>query len=349
MNILFIYPNLSTFIAKDINFLKSKHSVLLFEFNVKSKWQTPTVLVKQFFFLLRNIWSADLILVTFSSYHTFLPCLFSKFFRKKSIIVVGGVDAHKFPEISYGNFSKPLLSTVTNMNYKLCDVIFPKHKSLVFCEYNYFNVKFIQQGIRAFCSVPKAKFVVIENGYNNEYWKCKNFSKVEYSFITVGSHLHLEREFYRKGIDLICQLARTFDYCSFTIIGGKSLPIQQIPSNVILLDHIDNNGLIDYYCKSEFYLQLSIAEGFPNSLCESMLCECIPIGANCFGIPDIIGESGYILNNRSIDELIALTHKAINERTLSHGANARKRISNLYTEKLRFEKLDAGINQLFIL
>ena len=43
---------------------------------------------------------------------------------------------------------------------------------------------------------------------------------------------------------------------------------------------------------------MSISEGFPNAVCEAMLCNCIPIGSNVAALPIIIGDAGYILMKR---------------------------------------------------
>jgi glycosyltransferase involved in cell wall biosynthesis len=97
--------------------------------------------------------------------------------------------------------------------------------------------------------------------------------------------------------------------------------------------------------ENEFYLQLSISEGFPNSLCEAMLCECIPIGSNVGGIPQIIGNSGRIIGNRDITlikhEILHLSGMEEDGRELL-GENARKRI----IENFSIEKREASFWKL---
>jgi glycosyltransferase involved in cell wall biosynthesis len=55
---------------------------------------------------------------------------------------------------------------------------------------------------------------------------------------------------------------------------------------------------------------LSISEGFPNAICEAMLCGCIPLGSNVAAIPKIIGNEGYILKKRSVEDLEKLIQQA---------------------------------------
>jgi len=51
-------------------------------------------------------------------------------------------------------------------------------------------------------------------------------------------------------------------------------------------------------------------EGFPNALCEAMLCGCIPVGSDVAAIPEIIGDTGYILRKRSVALLRELLNNA---------------------------------------
>jgi glycosyltransferase involved in cell wall biosynthesis len=93
----------------------------------------------------------------------------------------------------------------------------------------------------------------------------------------------------------------------------------------------------------EYYFQLSIMEGFPNALAEAMLCGCIPIGSNVSGIPFIIGDTGYILNKRDINELNLLVENVLNDRKRDQfPVLARKRIEEHFSYDQRrkmFEKV----------
>ena len=131
-----------------------------------------------------------------------------------------------------------------------------------------------------------------------------------------------------------------FPDCEFIILGvDNQSRIQTQSAKVKILHAVKNEELIDIFSECEFYLQLSMAEGFPNSLCEAMLCECIPIGSNVFSIPEIIGDSGFVLQNRNVDELRRLIQQALNADKNVLKKKAQLRIAENYTLEKRKEKL----------
>ena len=81
-----------------------------------------------------------------------------------------------------------------------------------------------------------------------------------------------------------------------------------LPENIIFLGRLSPYDLNNYYNKTKFYLQLSNFEGFEEFV-RNMLCECIPIVSNVNFLPEIIGNSGFILNKRNKTMLVDLIHK----------------------------------------
>ena len=72
------------------------------------------------------------------------------------------------------------------------------------------------------------------------------------------------RRFQLKGIDKIF-LANEFQECTFTVVGLKDQfknKLKSIPKNIKILSFLSQEDLLIYLNKSEFYIQLSISEGF---------------------------------------------------------------------------------------
>lgn len=343
--LLYFHAGKSSFVLKDIEILQEKYQVLDFFFDTANKKRYLVLLIKQKLFLLRHIFGTKLIVCQFAGNHTFLPILFSKLFFKKSIIVAGGTDCVSFPSIEYGNFYNKLLAFTTAYSFKKSHLILPVHETLVEYNYTYQNNDFEKQGYRYFIPNIKTPYKVIYNGYDSNKWYC-NSEKEKITFVTIGAGLGSRFGFKLKGIDLIFAIANHFPKAIFYIVGGKDIK-QEAPENVKLLDKIPNNKLRDFLNTKQFYLQLSMSEGFPNALSEAMLCECVPIVSNVGGMPDIVSDCGFILKTKNENQLVDLVTQAINNPDLTIlGKKARKRIKNNYTFEKRKELLLGEIAKL---
>jgi glycosyltransferase involved in cell wall biosynthesis len=272
----------------------------------------------------------------FGGYHAFIPALIGRLFRKKTFIILGGTDAVSFPSINYGTFRKKIQGKITCLAYRLSHRLLPVHKSLIYRSDTYYTEDSLFQGCKHWCKNLNTPFTEIPNGYDSAFWTPEIDRKVEKSFLTIAA-LPDPSKVVLKGIDLILEIAEIFPNASFTIIGSMpSYQIPNIPKNVLVIPFMSADGLRDIMRKSEFYLQLSISEGFPNALCEAMLVECIPIVSNVAAMPEIIGNTGWIIPKRNKDLLIETLREAINSQDkplLAH--EARKRISEKYPLELR--------------
>ena len=316
-----------------------------FDFELQNKAGIFFKFIQQILFLLVNVFHSSVIICQFSGYHSFLPVLFGKLTGKKVYIIAAGTDTVSFPSIGYGNFNKRFLKSFTSWSFQLASRILPKHQSLWLSDYRYASGNPLEQGIAAFVPNLNVPYTVIPNGYDAEKFYCID-KKVPRTFLTVTGALHYPFQKMLKGIDLILEVADLFPECTFTIIGvNDKKTIPNAPANVVLLPKVEHDELIHQYSKSQFYLQLSMAEGFPNALCEAMLCECVPIGSAVFSIPEIIGSTGFILKERNIDLLKEVIQKAINSDTENSGKSARKRIQEEYPVSKRivgFQKIFNG-------
>ena len=340
MKILFFHTGDSPFASKDTAIFNSIDSTSVFCFSSSSKVMIPFVFLKQFWFLLIRLFSAKIYIAQFAGYHSFLPGIFAKLTGRPLLIISGGTDCVSFPAIRYGNFYKSGLGLFTKWSYQLSTHLAPKHYSLYDYDYRYDSSIPLKQGIKNFVKGINKPVTVITNGYDDTKFY-RSSEKIKNSFITVSGGFEYPFQVALKGIDLILQAAERFPECSFTIVGvpvWKKLDVRS--NNVTLLPPQKNTDLPSLYSKHQFYLQLSMAEGFPNALCEAMLCECVPIVSNVFSMPEIIDNSGFVLEHRKMDELIPLLNNAINDSGFNDKSIlARKLISENYPLSLRTEKL----------
>ena len=344
---LVTYISNSTFIEKDVEFLKEISSVELYHFG-RSKGILNTIwrLVKQFFLLFFRLRSYDLHFIWFADYHAFLPVIFSKITRKKSFVVVGGFDVTNIPSIDYGignaNSFRRLLNkfVLSNASY-----ILPVHKSLITGENSYDilnSPKQLPVGVYKVIGHSRNNVIAIPTGYNHNYW-FNNFEGTKSGIMCVAG-INSKNSWELKGGDLMALLAKELPEAEFHFYGisdsiRQHLQKPDFPSNFHLHPYIKNEDLQNIYSKHKIYLQLSLSEGLPNSLCEAMLCECIPVGSNVNGIADAIGETGYVLEHKDLKKALGLVKKALKDGP-QKGKEARERIITKFPEEKRWQRLN---------
>lgn len=340
--LVYYHNGLSSFVKKDLAILSSEYDIRSFEFKPKKKYLTPVIFLKQLFFIFLNTGKAKVCVIQFSGYHSLLPLIINKLFGIKTLIITGGTDCVGFPSIRYGNFSKAVLKLFTKWSYHLCDHISPVHETLILQDYTYQKEDFPQQGINFFCKNLKKPVTTIYNGYNASFWKIRpEIKRNPLQFITVAAGTHMSFTKKLKGIDLILEVAKDFPTCEFLIVGASpQTDLGEMSKNIIKIPFVPNEDLPTYYNGATYYLQLSISEGFPNALCEAMLCGCIPIISNVGGMPDIIRDCGYILEERSSSKLKNLIASALNNvNEFASAFNSHQAIAERFPEKKRKDQL----------
>jgi len=333
--LVFIAPYLSSFIKKDIEILSKRYNVVVNHYNWQSKYLVPLYLSHQLIYLPLIIYKARCIIVSFGGYHSLLPVLIGRLFSVPTYIILNGTDCASFPQINYGSLRKPLIRLFCKWSYSNVERLLPVSESLVNTENTYlYKEKTVRQGFRYHFPNIKTKYEVIYNGLDiNDWTFSDSVDKNSRLILAVLS----QGQYVLKGGDLIVEVADHFRDYTFTIAGiERPKSLASIPDNVQFLGSISQDELRGYYRKSIFHLQLSVFEGFGLALCEAMLCKCIPIGSNVNIIPEIIGDSGFILEKRDIQHLIEVLEQAIkNENKTQLGIRARDRIIQKFNIETR--------------
>lgn len=343
-NLNYFHVGLSSFVKKDIEILSAEFNLNIQYFNQSSKARLPISFLKQFFFLTATLFSAKSNVIQFGGYHSFLPVLFKVIFKKKAIIVLGGTDCVGFPSIQYGCFYNKYLKYFTKFSLKNASLLLPVSDALVHSKYTYNSDDFEFQGYKQFIKKISTNHITIPNGYNAALWK-NNVKKTKNSFLTIGADLGSRFGVKLKGIDLIIEVAPLLPNCTFYVVGGDKIG-QKLPENVIPIGNLPHAELPQFVADKQFYLQLSMSEGFPNALCEAMLSGCVPIVSQVGAMPQIIGEQGYILQKKNAFQLKDIIENALNEYSEEKSSNAVKQIEVNFTLENRKKILNSTIFQL---
>lgn len=99
MKILFVHQGLQPFVKKDLDILQETHEVRCIE--LKGSFVD---IAGNIIHLWAGVVWCDLTFSWFGKLHAFFAVLFSKMLRKKSIVIAGGDDVARVPEIKYGMF-----------------------------------------------------------------------------------------------------------------------------------------------------------------------------------------------------------------------------------------------------
>ncbi len=324
--LLFVSAYDSPFVIKDLEILKNHFKVKSLIFAGIKK--NPINLLLMYFKILYGIIQTDLSFCWFADIRALYAVFLSKLFNKKSIVVVGGYELANIPELNYGGLLTKFSKMRVKWIFQLADKIFVVDESLKNDTLKNFNI-----------NINKIK--IIPTGYKSD--KFFQEGKKENVVLTVAISDKIAR-IRLKGIHTFVKSADQLRNVSFLIVGitanAKNWLEKDLSGNVLFIDKISQEELVSLYRKSKVYCQLSLREGLPNSLCEAMLCECVPVGTKKGGIPTAIGETGYYTEYGNVDETVNAIKKALKS---DLGKSARNRIMEMFPiekrEKLLLEEI----------
>jgi len=309
-----VVPCLHSFVRKDLELLRKNFEVRVGYY--RNPWSTPSI-------LLGTLW-ADITFSRFADIHAFPAVLFSRIFGKKSIVVVGGYEVAKIPEIRYGLVLSPVKSHILRYVLKRADRVLTVDESLK------------SDAIRN-VGVDGENITTVPNGFDSEKFSFKG----EKENMVLTAYLCSTWQRVRlKGLDTFVRTAEHLPHLQFVTVGVHGPVLKDLrrisPSNVTFIPPVEENDLIPYYRRAKVYCQLSMREGLPNALCEAMLCECVPVGTDVQGIRTAMGDAGFYA---SYGDPLAV--KEAIEKALATGSGklARERIRRLFPLEQREKRL----------
>lgn len=269
----------------------------------------------------------DIVYCWFGSVYSVVAVFWAKFLRKRSVIIIGGVDAAAIPEINYGIWLNPWKAKLLTHGLRNTDRIFVVAPSL-------------KEKIQQLAKYDGRNIEYLPTGYNTDFW---NPGEEKEKCILTVAHSNTVTRLKKKGIDFLIMAAGKMEDTPFIIIGVDKellgLGGLTLPGNVTLLPKMPREKLKEYYQKCKVYCQPSRSEGMPNTLCEAMLCGCIPVGTDVDGIPTAIGDSGFITPAGDIEALVTALENAL-AMDITYGHKARQRIVKEFPLERRIRRIE---------
>jgi hypothetical protein len=303
--LLFIGQTKSSFVAIDQQILVEKYEIVSFSLGSWKGKDFFGEIFRQFFWLWANIWDAKILYIWFSDYHTFLPCLFAKVFRKKCVIAIGGYDATALPEYQYGVYTNKWRGRISAFCCQLADVLVVDSQFLA--------NELAQHTQNRFAS--KVKLSYLGRDFSDFYREEKIAKKQQIICVSGGSDMN---RMYIKGVDRFVELAQKMPEIPFILVGlsGKALEhfAEIAPKNLQILGNQNLESLRILYNESALICQFSRFEAFGMVILEALLCECLPVSIKGIGPSEIIARTqGFVLEEWEIESAILLIQKAINQ------------------------------------
>ena len=244
-----------------------------------------------------SLFKADIVFCWFASVYAGLAVAAGRAFGVRSVIVVGGVDVAKEPELAYGIWLSPWRAKIVRYALRHADRVLVVDPSL-----QIEAVRLAEYGGENIIYVP--------TGYDPEKWKPTG---VKVPVVLTVAIVRDETRIKVKGIDLLLEAAAKLPATRFVIVGVTPEIAAKLcaPENVSLHPFLEREKLLPFYQHAKVYCQPSRREGLPNTLCEAMLCGCIPVASNVGGNPTAVGDSGLLFSPGSVEDLVEAIQDAL--------------------------------------
>jgi glycosyltransferase involved in cell wall biosynthesis len=352
--ILFIKPADYSFTVNDQKILEKHFRVKAFLINRKNAgFHFIRRIFNLILFIIFNSGGTRLMITWFGDYHAAIMVIMGKILNIKVVIIAGGQEAICYPELKKGVYYKKFRGACVRFALRHADLILPNHESLIYHENFYYDPSGKKDGMKYWVPGLKTKITVVPNGIETDkFYRDGSIQKDSKTVLTVGT-MNSVYDFLNKGFDLFITLAKRNPDLNFILIGIKKQflpwieenhPFFDIENLIVIYSFCPHEVLFESYNKAQVFVQASITEGMPNTLCEAMLCECTPVGSNVNGIPEAIGTTGIIIGKRDVAELESGVRTAL---TLNSGNDAALRIKENFSFNLREKKMIHALQEDF--
>lgn len=321
IRIAFVASNDSTFIRRD-------RAMLAESFVIRNvRWSGLHSIPGLVWAVLRS----DATFSWFALDHAYGACRLARIFRRASLVVVGGIDVARVPEIGYGAHLDPTMSRRSRYALAHSDRVLLVDESL-------------RAEIAKNTGVERAEIVAVPLGFDTEFYTPDGGPKT--TVLTVG--YVTEANLRRKGLETFVRAARLLPDLPFVLVGADDSAASQrlradAPTNVTFLPVLKEDELREQYRRARVYVQVSTYEGLPNALGEAMACGCVPVGTKVAGIPNLIGDTGSYVPPEDPEATARAIRAAYGS---DAGPQARKRIEDRFSWSSRRTALRTMIEAL---
>jgi glycosyltransferase involved in cell wall biosynthesis len=256
MNIHFV-GYLKTFVKEEFNLLKKDHTITSFDLviHASSFWQIPKYLIDSLFDW-KNVRNSDVVWIWVADYPAIPFILLAKIFKKRIIVNISGFEVYAAPDIGYGNQLSLIRGATSRWILRNAICIIVMSEAY----------KKIVQELES-----SANVIVIPGWVDSKL--CEEPLSEKHGVVTSLTNykvVHLV-----KNIPLFKEATKGMD--------------------AKVIENVPYATLISAFKTAKVYCQLSYTESFCVAVLEAMACGCIPVVSDRGGLPEIVGDAGFIV------------------------------------------------------
>lgn len=234
--------------------------------------------------LIGKLRHADVVFGWHATSHTFLALSLARLMRKPSVLVIGGVDTARMPEIGYGmqrGGPRRWIARWTIAN--ATRLITNSSSSLAEIEAN--------------LGLGPDRVTLVYHGIPDRFGDRGDMG-AERMALSVG--VVDRRNLERKGQRPFTEAAARLPDVQFVLVGRwLDNAIEELRAvagpNVTFTDYLDDQTLDGYFWRAAVYVQPSRHEGFGLAVAEAMLARCVPVVTDAGALLEVVGDTGVVI------------------------------------------------------
>ncbi len=313
--VLYVHSRRNTFTAIDREALSERFEVV--------DYFQPRLRVKPLE-LWRKLRAADVVFGWFASWHTCAALTLARLMRKPSVLVIGGVDTARMPEIGYGAQRGGPRKWITRWTISLATRLIT-------------NSRYSLREIEANLGIGPDRVAVVHHGIPDRFADADPEPGEQRVALTVGVVYRTNLE--RKGHAAFAAAARLVPEVEFVLAGKWDDDAADelrgaAPPNLTLAGYLPDAELDRLFRRAAVYVQPSRHEGFGLSVAEGMLARCVPAVTDAGALLEVVGDTGVVIPSPSAEHVAAAVRRAL-ELGPEAGERARRRVLEEFSYEMR--------------
>jgi len=326
MRVLLIRPNESPFMEQDEAILRRHYDVRTLDMHRMPRG--PFYALRFIVRLKLDLIWADVSVSWFADKHAYAASRLARGLRAKTVVIVGGYEVAKVPEIGYGGLLDPREARTVRKAVEGSDLVLAVSeftRGEIERNLGFRDARVVYNCVRdglADPSVPKEPIVLM-----------------------VASALSKTRRL--KGLDCFAEASSLGPEARFVLVGrtdeATARELKALGPRLEVVGELPYWEMVSWMRRAKVCCQLSYRESFGVAIAEAMACGCVPVVTRAGALPEVVGDTGfYVEYGDAKGTAEAITHALGSDK----GPKARERVQGMFSMEKRENALVALVDSL---